>query len=67
MAKTYDVYIAKTTYELVYPPESHRIYLHFESMSESSLEYMKAIADKGEIAIAYMANEEESVTGDYNA
>lgn len=59
MAKTYDVYIAKTTYELVYPPESHRNYLHFENMSEQSLEYMKAIANMGDIAIAYMANEED--------
>lgn len=61
MAKTYDVYIAKTTYELIYPTQgANRNYLHVENMSESSLEYMKAIANNGEIAIAYMANEEEN-------
>lgn len=64
MAKTYDVYIAKTTYELIYPTQgANRNYLHFENMSEPSLEYMKAIANMGEIAIAYMVNE-ESVMGD---
>ena len=63
MAKTYDVYIAQTTYELVYPADTNRNRIHFENVSESSLEHMKAIADKGEIAIAYMAND-ESMMGD---
>ena len=64
MAKTYDVYIAKATYELIYPTQGNRNYLHFDGVSEASLAYMKAIADRGDFAIAYVANEEESVTGD---
>lgn len=60
MAKTYDVYIAETMYELVYPNSgTQRRYLHFDKMSESQVEYLKAIANEGEMAIAYMANEEE--------
>lgn len=60
MAKTYNVYIAETMYELVYPTSgTQRRYLHFDKMSESQVEYLKAIANEGEMAIAYMANEED--------
>lgn len=68
MAKTYDVYIAKTTYELIYPTQgANRNYLHFDDVSEASLAYMKAIADLGDFAIAYVANEESVIGGDYDA
>lgn len=55
MAKTYDVYIAESMYDLIYPTNGvQRRCLHFEDVSEMSLEHLKAIANEGEIALAYM-------------
>ena len=68
MAKTYDVYIAESMYDLIYPTNgAQRRCLHFEDVLEASLAYMKAIADIGDFAIAYVANEERMMGGDYDA
>ena len=60
MAKTYDVYIAETMYELVYPNGgTQRRYLHFENVTPEQLQCFKAVANDGVMALAYMMNEEE--------
>ena len=60
MAKTYDVYIAETMYELFYPNTGTQIRcLHFDNVTEVQLTCFKALANSGGMALAYMANEEE--------
>lgn len=61
MAKTYDVYIAETMYELFYPNTGtqQRRYLHFDNVTEEQLTCFKAIANSGGMALAYTMNEEE--------
>lgn len=67
MSKTYDVYIAEAVFDITTANTAadryHAPFLQFKNMSESSLEHLKAIADAGEIAVAYQAND-ESVMGD---
>ena len=65
MAKTYDVYIAETMYELFYPNTGtqQRRYLHFDGVTEEQLTCFKTIANDGRIALAYTMNE-ESVEGE---
>ena len=67
MAKTYDVYLAKNAFDItcINTPADryHGPFLHLSEVSESSLEHIKAVANVGEIAIAYELND-ESVIGD---
>ena len=65
MAKTYDVYIAETMYELVYPNTAgtQRRYIHFENATAEQLQRFTEIANDGGMALAYMAND-ESTEGD---
>lgn len=64
MSKTYNVYVATDIFGITAARANidsvyHAPFIQIDNMSESSLEHLKAIADKGEIAIAYMANEKE--------
>ena len=62
MAKTYDVYIAETIYELlVYPNTAgtQRRYIHFENATAEQLQRFTEIANDGGMALAYTMNEEE--------
>lgn len=61
MAKTYDVYIAETMYELVYQNTegTQRRFIHFENATLGQLQCFKAIANDGGMALAYTMNEEE--------
>lgn len=65
MAKTYDVYIAETMYELFYPNTAgtQRRYIHFENATAEQLQRFTEIANDGGMALAYMAND-ESTEGD---
>lgn len=62
MAKTYDVYIAETMYELVYQNTAgtQRRFIHFENATAEQLQCFKAIANDGGMALAYMANDESA-------